>query len=171
MTDVELLPDDEDFTQEERDLVLQKMAAKRLEVQRVEKRQLKLMQHLQGHPVIYGLVIGVVIGRVDRLENVIIAHGFARKTATSRIRWARETNAKADAVTPFDETSVVDVEGIPVPNSRARTPEMIAHERKQYAEQIKLALAFSAQWADRQKRIADQKKRIKEIEAEDQSDE
>ena len=171
MSLAEMLPDDEDFTQEERDAVLQRLAQKKLETQRVEKRQLKLMQQLQGHPVIYGLVIGVVIGRVDRLENVVIAHAFSRKTPTARIRWARETNAKADAVTLFDEESVVDVEGIPVPNSRARTPEMIAHERQQYASQIKLALMFSKQWAERQTRLAEQKKRIKAIEAENDADE
>jgi len=134
-------------------------------------RQRKLMRSLRGRPVIFGLVIGVVIGQVDELENVTIAHAFSRKNAKARIRWARETNAKADAVNPFDATSNIDVESIPVPNSRKRTPEMERHERTIYKQQLQFALEFAEQWASRQVKLAELKKQQRALEAQLDDDE
>lgn len=148
------LYDDDERTEAERKLVLQQLKRKET-MARMRKR----MRALRGRAVIYGLVIGVVIGQVDELENVVIAHAFSRKNAKARIRWARETNAKADAVQEFDETANIDVDNIPVPRSRARTPEMEQHERDVYATQVKLALEFAEQWKERQVKLIEIKRK------------
>jgi hypothetical protein len=136
-------------------------------------KQKKLIRNLRGHPVIYGVVIGVVIGQVDELENIVIAHSFSRKNAKARIRWARETTAMASAVTPFDSTAVIDVEGIPVPNSRKRTPEMERHERTIYKQQIQFAIEFAEQWKERQAKLkvlrAEQRKLEEQLDDEDEN--
>jgi len=103
----------------------------------------------------------------------VIAHAFSRKNAKARIRWARESNAMASAVTPFDATAVIDVEGIPVPNSRKRTPEMERHERTIYKQQIQFAIEFAEQWKERQAKLkvlrAEQRKLEEQLDDEDEN--
>ena len=164
------LYDDSEREEAERKLVLQQLRRKET-MAKMRKR----MRFLRGKPVIFGLVIGVVIGQVDELENVVIAHGFSKKNAKSRIRWARETTAKSDAVQEFDENANIDVDNIPVPQSRAKTPEMEQHERAKYREQIEFALAFSVQWAERQVKLAEIKRKqaeaLKALDADEEEDE
>src|SRR6266566_9525589 len=111
------------YTQDEQDEALKKVALGQLNRKRLMAEARKRMRELRGRPVVYGLVIGVVIGQVDEYENITIAHGFSRKTAKARIRWARETTAMASQVQAFDKDTNFDVDGIPVPLSRRRTPE------------------------------------------------
>src|SRR5438309_148637 len=103
------------YTEDEQDEVLKKVMLQQLNRKQAIAKARKLMRELRGKPVIFGHVVGVVIGQVDEFENIVIAHGFSRKTANARIRWARETTAKADQVQPFDESANIDVEGLPVP--------------------------------------------------------
>lgn len=176
MTEKHVLIDDEDALDAETEALARAEEQRRL-VRDAKRReyiiaQKKLMRSLRGKPVIFGLVIGVVIGAVDELENIVIAHAFSRKNAKARIRWARETNALAAAVQPFDATAIVDVEGIPVPKSRAKTPEMERHERTVYKQQVQLALEFAEQWKERQVKLialrAEQKKLEQQLDDEDE---
>lgn len=160
------LYDEEERGEAERKLVLQQLRRKET-MARMRKR----MRALRGRAVIFGTVIGVVIGQVDELENVVVAHAFSRKTPKARIRWARETTAKADTVQEFDDSANIDVDNIPVPNSRARTPEMEKHERQVYAQQVKLALEFTAQWRERQGKLAEFKRQQAKLLAELDADE
>ncbi|SRR6266550_2332972 len=150
------------YTQDEQDEALKKVALGQLNRKRLMAEARKRMRELRGRPVVYGLVIGVVIGQVDEYENITIAHGFSRKTPKARIRWARETTAKADQVNTFNADSNYDAESIAVPRSRSRTPEMERHERQGYKQQLALALEFAEQWKERQTKLtalrAEQKK-------------
>ena len=142
------------YTEEEQDAVLKKVQLQQLRRHETIAKARKLMRELRGKPVIFGTVIGVVIGQVDEFENIVIGHNLSRKTPKARIRWARETTAKADQVTPFDASADIDVEGIPVPRSKQRTPEMERHERTVYKQQVQLAIEFAEQWKSRQAKLA-----------------
>ncbi len=142
------------YTQDEQDDAMKKVALQQLGRRKMQAELRKRMREIRGKPVVYGMVIGVVIGQVDEYENITIAHNFSRKTPKARIRWARETNAKADQVNTFTAESNYDVEGIAVPRSRARTPEMERHERAGYKQQLQLALEFAVQWGERQAKLS-----------------
>jgi hypothetical protein len=157
------------YTEEEQDAAVKKATLQHLRRGEAQAKARKLMREVRGKSVVFGTVIGVVIGQVDEYENVVIAHNFSRKTAKARIRWARETTAKADQVNTFTADSNYDVEGIAVPRSRARTPEMERHERTVYKQQLQLAIEFAAQWSERQQKLAvlraEQKKVMQELDA------
>jgi hypothetical protein len=142
----------------------EKAARRRLAAQEWEARQRKLMKSLQGKSAIWGMIIGVVTGQVDELENVTISHAFRQATPGGKIKASRETNALATAVQPFDETAEPDYTLIPVPESRRQTAEMLAREQANYQAQIKLAIAYAAQEKDRLKKLAAARKKAAELE-------
>ncbi len=161
------------YTQEEQDDATKKIVLSQLNRRKLIAEARRRMRELRGKPVVYGLVIGVVIGQVDEYENIVIAHSFSRKTAKARIRWARETTAMASQVQAFDKDTNFDVDGIPVPLSRRRTPEAEQRERDTYKAQLAFALEFAGQWTERQKKVAalraEQKKLEQQLDEDEES--
>lgn len=90
--------EDEVLTQADIDEAAERMARRTLAEREHRARQKKLIQKLlkQTNFVVFGGIVGIVVRAVDELENVCIGHEFFEQNG--KIAWARETNARADAV-------------------------------------------------------------------------
>lgn len=117
--------EDEVLTQADIDAAAERMARRTLAEREHRLRQKKLIQKLlkSANFVVFGGIMGIVVRAVDELENVCIGHEFFEQNG--KIAWARETNARADAVAiaadelwlPYTGGSVGHKRGAPIVDS------------------------------------------------------